>query len=135
MQTVIMLCTLVTGIAAVVNIFSLLHQKVKSPEKLQNDRIQDLEQYAQNDKHRIELLEKHYNRVDSVVEKLSKQTAWMKSEMTRQKEQMDIFENGECVTHNALLAIMDFMVTMNNSQDKSELVAARNDLHRYLVKK
>ena len=134
-QTVILFCTFVTGLSAAINVFSTWHRKAKSPEKIQNDRIDRLEQYARNDKQRIEILEKNYNLVDTTLKKLTSQTAHMQEDLDGQKKRVQSIERGERVTQHAILAIIEYLANVNDGQDKTSIKQARKNLHEYLVGK
>lgn len=134
-QTVILLSTFVTGVSAAINVLATWHRKAKSPEKIQNDRIDRLEQYARNDKQRLEILEKNYNLVDATLDKLTKQTEHMQEDLDGQKKRVQSIERGERVTQHAILAIIDYLANVNDGQDKTSIKQARRNLHEYLVGK
>jgi hypothetical protein len=128
-------CTLVTALSAAVNVLTTWYQKARSPERVQNERIAKLEEYAMNDNRRIKALEESAINVENALKRLDTLTASLQENFAEQELRMDSVERGERVTQRALLAVMNHMASMDDGLDKSKLVEARDRLNDYLLEK
>jgi Na+/phosphate symporter len=105
LNTIMNVLNLIVLIAAVVTLAKTASQNIQAPDKKQDERITALE-----------------TRVDAIDEKLD-------SDNKRIKELID----GNEVVQQSLLAIMDYLISPDDSKDTIQ--SAKKDLQEYLVKR
>lgn len=82
------ICALVTSIASIVNIIAVLANKVKEPERTQNDRIVALETEVKE----------------------------MQQHLDNDNQRFNQIEKGNHVTHEALLALLSHAINGNDEE-------------------